>query len=132
MSLQLPADAEPHIPSGESITYLRNSGVYCLMLSKPDDLAAAWDKEFDHRPAYWDELVACANVAYVGAAKDILGRLEDHRDGEVRQTALTKVCAIDGLRNIWWFDSADVAFERESRLAMLMANHKPSWYVHQR
>jgi predicted GIY-YIG superfamily endonuclease len=102
------------------------------MLSKPDDLAAAWDREYDHRPGYWDELVACANVAYVGAAKDILGRLEDHRDGEVRQTALTKVCAIEGLRNIWWFDSADVAFERESKLAMLMANHKPSWYVHQR
>jgi len=132
MSLQLPADAEPHIPADESITYLRNPGVYCLTLSKPDDLAAAWDREFDHRPDYWDDLTHCTQVAYVGAAKDVLSRLEEHRDGKVRQTALTTVCEIDALRNIWWFDSSEVAFERESRIAMLMQNHKPSWYVHQR
>ena len=132
MSLTLPADAEPFIPEGGDLSDLSSAGVYCLTLERPDDLAAAWDREFDHRPGYWDELVHATTVAYVGAAKDVLGRLEDHRDGEVRQTALTKVCAIEGLRNIWWFDSAEVAFERESKLAMWLQNSRPSWYVHQR
>jgi len=106
--------------------------VYCLTLDRPDDLAAAWDREYDHRPAYWDELEHCTRVAYIGGAQDVLSRLEEHRDKAVRQTALTTVCEIDALRNIWWFDSSEVAFERESRIAMLMQNHKPSWYVHQR
>jgi len=132
MTLQLPSDAEPFIPKDGDLSDLSSAGVYCLTLDRPDDLAAAWDREFDHRPAYWDELEHCTQVAYIGAANDVLSRLEEHRDGEVRQTALTTVCVIDALRNIWWFDSAEVAFERESRIAMLMQNHKPSWYVHQR
>jgi len=132
MTLTLPADAEPFIPEGGDLSDLSNAGVYCLTLERPDDLAAAWDREYDHRPAYWDELTAATQVAYIGGAQDVLSRLEEHRDRAVRQTALTTVCEIDALRNIWWFDSAEVAFERESRIAMLMQNHKPSWYVHQR
>jgi len=132
MTLQLPQDAEPFIPKDGDLSDLSSAGVYCLTLDRPDDLAAAWDREYDHRPAYWDELEHCTQVAYIGAANDVLSRLEEHRDRAVRQTALTTVCEIDALRNIWWFDSAEVAFERESRIAMLMQNHKPSWYVHQR
>ncbi|AFH21459.1 hypothetical protein OSG_eHP1_00145 [environmental Halophage eHP-1] len=132
MTLQLPADAEPFIPKDGDLSDLSSAGVYCLTLDRPDDLAAAWDREYDHRPNYWDDLTHCTQVAYVGAAKDVLSRLEEHRDGAVRQTALTTVCGIDALRNIWCFDSPSVAFERESRLALWLQNSRPSWYVHQR
>lgn len=132
MTLSLPADAEPFIPAGGDLSDLRGPGVYALRLSRPDDLAAAWDATFDTRPDYWESLTSAERVVYVGAAKDVLGRLEDHRDGEVRKAALLRVCEIDALRNVWWFDSADAAFERESKLAIMLQNDRPAWYVHQR
>ena len=110
----------------------RGPAIYALDLSKPDDLAAAWDKTFDSRPAYWDELQQARSVVYVGAAKNVMGRLEDHRDKEVRVGVLQRVCEIDGVRNVWFCDSADQAFERESGKAIELRNWlAPEIYVHQ-
>jgi len=132
MSLTLPADAEPFIPKDGTLSDLSNAGVYCLTLDRPDDLAAAWDREFDHRPGYWDELEHCTQVAYIGGAQDVLNRLEEHRDKNRRVAALMAVCEIDSLRNIWWVKDAQKAYEEESRMALWLQRHKPSWYVHQR
>lgn len=132
MSLELPADAEPFIPDGGDVTDLSEPGVYCLTLSRPTNLEDAWNRQFDTRPEYWGDLTYCTQVAYVGAASDVLRRLEEHRDGNKRKAALLEVCEIDELRNIWWFDSTDTAFERESKLALWLQNSRPSWYVHQR
>ena len=132
MSLTLPADAEPFIPKGGTLSDLSNEGVYCLLLDRPDDLAAAWDREFDHRPGYWDELEQCTQVAYVGGAQDVLSRLEEHRDKNRREAALMAVCEIDSLRNIWWVNADEDVYEQESRLALWLQNSRPSWYVHQR
>ena len=132
MSLTLPADAEPFIPKGGTLSDLSSAGVYCLTLERPDDLAAAWDREFDHRPAYWDELEQCTQVAYVGGAQDVLSRLEEHRDKNRREAALMAVCEIDSLRNIWWVNADEDVYEQESRLALWLQNSRPSWYVHQR
>lgn len=131
MSLSLPADAEPFIPNNGDLSSLHNPGCYALTLTRPRDLAHEWDQVFDHRPPYWDDLLTADNVVYVGASADVLSRLEDHRDSEVRLTVLTEVCDIHSLRNIWWYSSAEEAFERESGLALMLQNHKPSYYVHQ-
>jgi predicted GIY-YIG superfamily endonuclease len=127
MSLSLPADIEPHLDPEYDWS---SPAVYALTLSRPDDLGAAWDSHFEHRPSYFDDLEQCDQVVYVGGASNLLSRLEDHHVGRVRRTALTTVCSIDSLRNVWWFDSADRAFERESGIAMTMQNQYPEMYVH--
>lgn len=132
MSLQLPQNAEPFIPNGEPFDHLHKPGVYCLLLDRPDDLAEQWDRRFDTRPDYWDKFVNATQVAYVGAASDVLRRLEEHKQADKRKAALLEVCEIDDLRNIWWFNTQQRAFERESGLALWLANSRPSWYVHQR
>jgi len=130
MTLTLPADAEPFI--NDDISELRQPGVYALKCIKPDDIADQWDERFDHRPDYWEELVEAKRVAYVGAAKDVLARLEDHRDAEVRKAALLEVCEPVGVLNIKFFPTAEQAFERESGLALRFARKHPEFYVHQR
>jgi len=130
VTLTLPADAEPFVD--DDISELRQPGVYALKCLKPEDIADRWDATFDHRPAYWDELVDAERVAYVGASKDVLARLEDHRDAEVRKAALLRVCEPVGVLNIRFFKSAHRAFERESGLALRFARQHPEFYVHQR
>lgn len=129
MTLTLPADAEPFV---DDISDLRQPAVYALKCIKPDDMAAQWDRQFDHRPDYWNELVNAQRVAYVGASKDVLARLEDHRDADVRKAALLEVCEPVGVLNIKFFKTAEKAFERESGLALRFAREHPEFYVHQR
>ena len=129
MTLSLPADVEPHLINGVEWS---DPGVYALRLTRPDDLAEAWDQTFDHRPDYWGDLKQCQRVVYVGAAANVMHRLEDHRNGDKRLTALTQVCEIDGLRNVWWMDSKEQAFLKESQIATMMQNQRPELYVHSR
>jgi len=130
MSLSLPEDAEPFLnddnPSWDA------PGVYALVLNKPKNLEEVWDNTFEERPAYWDELTEAQEVVYVGAAKSIMSRLEDHRNAKVRKAALMRVCEIDHLRNIWWMSSAEQAFIKESQIAMQLQNQYNDTYVHQR
>jgi hypothetical protein len=132
MSLELPADIEPFLRDDHAHERIRGSAVYCLTLSRPDDLAAAWDAEYDHRPEYWADLRDAEGVVYVGSAKDLLSRLNDHADGEVRLTVLTTVCEISGLRNVWWVQDPDRRRIEESQIATMMQNHRPDLYIHSR
>lgn len=129
MPLELPADLEVHADNYDQLT---DPGVYVLLLNRPDNPAAAWDREYDARPEWFVTFRDAAQVAYVGAASDVLHRLEEHRDGEVRQAVLLRICAIDRLHTVFWFDDADRAFERESGLAMTLQQERPEWYVHSR
>jgi predicted GIY-YIG superfamily endonuclease len=132
MTLTLPADAEPFISNDGDLSDLRGPGVYALTLARPENTAEAWDSEFDHRPDYLKLLEAAERLVYVGAASDVLRRLGEHRGGQKRKAALLRVCAIESLRNIWLMDSTEEAFQEESRLALLLQNEYPSYYVHQR
>jgi predicted GIY-YIG superfamily endonuclease len=130
MTLTLPADAEPFVD--DDISDLRQPGVYALKCIKPNDMVAQWDRHFDHRPDYWNELVNAERVAYIGASNDVLARLEDHRDADVRKAALLEVCEPVGVLNIKFFPTAEQAFERESGLALRFAREHPEFYAHQR
>lgn len=132
MTLELPQDAEKFIPEGGDLSDLHGPGCYALRLDRPDDLASAWDREFDTRPDYFAELRDADTCLYVGASGDVLRRLEEHRDGEVRVGVLQRVCEIDSLRNIWWADDKEEAFQEESRLAIMLSNQYPDAYVHSR
>jgi hypothetical protein len=128
--LELPADIEPFLRDDHQHERIRGPAVYCLTLTRPDDLAAAWDREFDHRPDYWDDLTDAGGVLYVGSAKDLLSRLNDHADGEVRQTILTTVCEIEKLRNIYWVDDPDRRRIVESNVGTMLQNEYPNLYIH--
>jgi len=130
MSLSLPEDVEVFLTDGYD--QLHDPAVYALVLERPDDVAQAWDREYDTRPEWFDELVDAREVWYVGATNDCLSRLEDHRDGQVRVGVLQRICSIDSLRNVWWFSDTDRAFERESGIAVAMQNEYPEIYVHSR
>jgi len=130
MSLSLPEDAEVFL--NDDYPDWATPGVYALVLRKPDDVPSAWDAEFDSRPDYFEQLCESETVIYVGAAKNVMARLEDHRDGKVRKAALMRVCEIDHLRNIWWMSSAEQAFIKESQIAMQLQNHYNQTYVHSR
>jgi len=131
MSLSLPEDMEPFL--AQDYQQYSNPAVYALTLTVPDDVRQQWREYYDHTPDYLEAVENASTVIYVGAAKNAIARLEDHVDGDVRRVALLRFCEIDSLRNVWWYDSAERAFERESGLAIELNNHTDaSTYVHQR
>lgn len=129
MSLSLPEDIEPHLTSDNEWS---DPGVYCLSLTVPSDVRERWESVFDTTPDYLDMVEQKAQTVYVGAAKNVLSRLEDHKEGKYRKAALLEVCEIDGLRNVWWFNTVERAFLKERTMADMVSAEHPSWYVHQR
>jgi len=129
MTLSLPADLEPFAPDFDA---MHQPGVYALDLSRPDDPAAAWDRHYDSRPAWWPPFVDASQVVYVGASADVLSRLEDHRNGEVRRASLIRVCDVTDVRGVWWYDSAQAAFDREHGIALSIQNAQPTAFVYSR
>lgn len=128
MSLSLPEDLEPYL---QEYSDKNGPGAYAIELERPTDLPSAWDREFETRPPYWSDLVAGSKCLYVGGTTDLLSRLEDHRDGEVRLTALTRVCEIRGLHTAWVCDSEDEAWKVERALARMLQRTRPEWFTHQ-
>jgi len=127
--MKLPSDVEPFLTDGYD--QLHDPAVYALRLSRRPNVADLWDARFDTRPEWFDKFLSASGVVYVGATADCLSRLEDHEDGEVRQTSILKVCDIHEIRNIWFFVDKDRAFERESGLAIELRNAYPDLFVHQ-
>lgn len=130
MPLTLPSDLEAFADEYDDMT---GPAVYALDLEPPVDVPATWDGNFDHRPEYWERLVHAETWVYVGAASNVLRRLEEHRDGDVRKAILPSIAADCSLRNVWWCMSEIEAFERESGIAIRLGNYLPAnIYVHQR
>jgi len=130
MTLTLPADAEPFVD--DDISELRQPGCYALKCRKPDNPRKQWQEHFDSVPDYIELVEDRQRVAYVGAASDVLRRLEEHRDGDKRKAALLRVCEPIGVLNIKFFPTAQQAFDREFNLAQRFAQQHPEFYVHQR
>jgi len=120
MTLTLPADIEPYT------TDYRTPAVYALDLGMPSDLPAEWDRRFKTRAEWFDELQAADAVVYVGATETLVGRLEEHRDGNVRTAVLPSLATDLELRNVWPRDSADQAFVDESQIEIRLRNHLPA------
>ena len=128
MSLSLPEDIEPYC---EDTTDFHRPAAYALVLERPDDFTQAFDNAFDTRPDWFDRARTCDTLCYVGGTSDLLSRLEDHRDGEVRTTVLTEVCDIERLQTVW-FAGNERYQQTEYRLAQTLQDDRPSWHVHQR
>jgi predicted GIY-YIG superfamily endonuclease len=120
VTLSLPADIEPYTDD------YRTPAVYALDVAMPDDLLAEWDRRFDARAAWFDELQAANAVVYVGATSDLINRLEEHRDRTVRRAVLPSLATDLELRNVWPQTSADQAYIAESQTAIRLQNHLPA------
>lgn len=136
MSLELPSDLTPYTNGHDN---LHAPGAYALQLGRPVDLADRWPQHYDEEPDYWGKLIEADRVVYVGGTSDLLSRLEDHRNNDdpekdsKRGTVLTRVCDVVGLQTAWVTEDATKATEIiEPRLARLLQQAYPSWYVHTR
>jgi hypothetical protein len=127
VTLELPAAIEPHVGAA-----YQQPAVYALELSTPSDFEARLARYYDHEPPWLSRAEAATRIIYVGASKRLLSRLEDHVDGDVRTVGLVGACEIDGLYDVWVFDDADRAFERESGIAIDLQTDHPEWFVHSR
>lgn len=110
-------------------------GVYVLKCSHPDEwdvaesrFAEAFEKP---RPDYVREAYDAECILYVGAAKDVYDRIGDHARGE-KSSALLKVYPPHSVWGVYWMDSTEEAFTRESGVAAKLASDFPFCYVHQR
>lgn len=127
MTLSLPADLEPWTDEWHT------PGVYALDLTLPRDLPRAWDQRYDIRPDFVDTATQATTVLYVGATADLLGRLEDHKRGDVRNAALVSLAEDVTLHSVWPFEDETRAFERESGIALTLDHETDAGtYVHQR
>ena len=117
-------------------------GVYALLLSTPDTdsaetYARLWRDEHEALPTVDDDgyspetLAEAERIVYVGAAKDVRARITDHVDGKQRP-AIEEVFPAHSVWGVWWCDSVDEAFERESARAIELNNRFPSVYFHSR
>ncbi len=102
-------------------------GVYCLRLSKPSDIEAAWDEAFDAMHPEIEAMQAADRLYYCGAAKNVFERIEAHRDGK-QSAAVMAVAPPHSVAYLWPYDDADEAFTRESMHAIALGN-KPGNYV---
>lgn len=128
MPLELPSDLATFCDDEHG---LRSPGAYALRLSKPDDPAAAWDRRVDVRPPWFEKFLAADEVFYVGQSRDLLARLEDHRDGDVRQVSLVAICDVVGLHTVWWADDTEPEAV-EYNLAASLRRERPAAFVHSR
>ena len=128
VGLSLPADLERF---ADNFDQMHKPGVYTLELRRPANPGCAWDKAFDVRPEWFSRFRTAPTVLYVGAAGDVLQRLEQHRDGKHTPTLL-EICDVRDLLDVAWFADADRAFERERGIADHTRREHPGAFVHQR
>jgi predicted GIY-YIG superfamily endonuclease len=127
MTLELPSDLVEHVGRFGDC---HAPGVYALELERPEDVHAAWRREFDAVPEWFTDFRDAEAVVYVGAAQDLLKRLSEHAHGE-RETVLTRVCDVAGIVDVWVFEDADRAFQEESRLAIQVRQERGDVFVRQ-
>jgi len=112
----------------------RVSGVYALTCSQPERFKTAADRfqdAFDApAPGWLTAGYAAENALYVGAARDVLGRIEDHAAGR-KTAAFLQVFPPHSIWDVWLIDDVDRAFERESMIATEL-NNVTDVYAHQR
>ena len=110
-------------------------GVYSLRLSTPDDrdtVRERWTSWYDVDVPDWIwTAFECGTVLYVGAAANVFDRVTQHLEAPNRTASICRVFPVHSVWDVWWFDSAERAFERESGIAMSVANTE-GVYVHQR
>jgi len=123
----------PHVPDDHSNN---DPGCYALVVDLPADreaVEAAWLKWYDSLPEYVDQLVEADRAIYVGATGGVRDRINDHREGKVRQATLPHVFGLVDIYGAWFHDSSEDAFDAEyNRAASIRRAFGTNVYIHQR
>jgi len=117
-------------------------GIYALLLSTPDTdsvetHARLWREHHDAMPTVANDgfdtetLASARRIVYVGAAKNVRSRLADHAAGK-QTSAVLEVYPPHSVWDVWYCDSVEEAFERESGKAIALNNQYPNIHIHQR
>lgn len=97
--------AHETLDRGNWLEGAQGAAVYALELAIPADVRAAWDRAFDVRKDdFVDRLAAADRLVYVGESADAYARIMTHVRGEVRQTAIMRVCPPIGVVGVWPVD----------------------------
>ena len=114
--------------------------VYAIKLSQPNEFDALRERwrdayagatdEFraqhsaEEMPAWVREAFEAPGVLYVGAAGDAHARLTNHVEGH--QTAsICKLFPVHSVWGMWFFETAEEAFDREAGKALNLRNRWP-------
>lgn len=121
----------------DDISDSRAPGVYVLELSTLDtnsieEHSRAWLEHFETIPEYLNTIAGSDRLLYVGASPDVQSRIETHLHSPNRSTTIAKVYPIHSIESIYWMNSAEEAFTKESKIAIDLANEYPDAYVHSR
>lgn len=121
-----------HTPDGKSPG---SPGCYALEIGVPDNagletLSRQWLDHYESTPRYLEAIVDCDRTIYVGAAKDVRSRIEDHLESTVRKAALPSIWGVTEIVYVEWFGTAQAAFEHERRVADGVKADHPDAYVH--
>ena len=113
------------------------AGVYALLIDTPsggfETHARRWlAAGYETTPPYLAAIVDTSRVIYVGAAKSVRDRVDDHLAGEVRKATLPSVYGIEDLDGVWWYDDKEAAFAAEQSIRDDIAAEHPGWFVHAR
>jgi predicted GIY-YIG superfamily endonuclease len=111
--------------------------VYVLELSTPDTSsyeahARLWLQEHGAVPDYLESIAATERLLYVGAAKNVYDRLQEHLNHPNRSSDVAEVFPIHSVVDVQRFDTPTEAFDAEHGIAMDLANEEPDAHVHSR
>ena len=110
-------------------------GCYALEIPVPDGretIAREWLAHFETLPPYFAPMCDAERVIYVGAAKSVRDRIDEHCQSDVRKATLPSVFGVDGLVRVWWFGSMDEAMQNEYNCAAELNRELNSAYAHSR
>jgi hypothetical protein len=122
-----PTHATEQLDHRDLLAASRGPGCYALRLAVPDSTEAArerWDAHHDARPPEptLERLAAAEQVAYIGAAREVYGRIMDHAAGDVRKAAICEAFPPVDIMDVW---PTDDPFAREWDRARKVAENNP-------
>lgn len=128
----------PNVEMNEYIDTIEEAhqpGVYVLELSTPDTT----DHELYHR--LWlethsglhpelESIIETDRLVYVGAAEDVLSRIEEHLDAPNRSTTLGSTFPIHSILDVDFYDTRTKAFEHEKDKFDTLKKNNKNWHIH--
>ena len=126
---------ENHVDGGPSAA--RQPGVYCLELSIPETggletYTRLWLETHETTDRYLESIVDANRLLYVGHSADVYGRIQQHLEQPNQSTTVASTFPIHHIDRLWFYDSKQIASEREHGHRMELSNQLAGAHVHSR
>jgi len=137
----LSGSAYPNVQVGQfadDLDEAHQPGVYVIRLSVPTQLDLSghkelWNETHGYTPDYVQQVAESEGVMYVGAAEDVLSRVQDHIDDSVNNSStLMHTYPPHSVIQVYFYDSIDDAFNNEYNKEVQLRQTRSSIYIHSR